>query len=234
MKEVVRVEGLKKSFGSHQVLNGVNLQVNQGEIIALLGRSGCGKSTLIKSLVGYHQVDSGKIFFKGNNVAKNTLEMRKVVGYTTQDNSFYEDLTVQENMKYYASLYKIPKKEQQERIGSLLKSVGLHEHTTTLAGSISGGMKRRLDFALSLLHKPKLVVLDEPTTGLDPVLVEIFWDVVTSIVKEQRIAVLVSSHHLHEVQQHCTKAIYMKQGKVEKITTITAKTNIDKEFTKYT
>ncbi len=214
MGHLVELKGIGKTFGQKVILHDVSLLLAPGEIVGLLGRSGSGKSTLIKILVGYYKTDSGTICFNGNDVTHNFKDVRHFVGYTTQDNSFYEKLTVEENMRYYALLYGVLAQEQSERIEKLLRGVGLLEHAGTLAGSISGGMKRRLDFAISLLHSPKLVVLDEPTTGLDPFLVETFWKTVTTIVKEEGIAVMVSSHHIHEVQQYCHKVVFMKEGRL--------------------
>lgn len=214
MGHVVELKGIVKSFGSKVILRDVSLSLMPGEIVGLLGRSGSGKSTLIKILVGYYHADAGQILFNGMDVTDNYKGVRHFVGYTTQDNSFYEKLTVEENMKYYALLYGVESAKQQARIDQLLRAVGLFEHAQTLAGRISGGMKRRLDFAISLLHSPKLVVLDEPTTGLDPFLVETFWKTVTDIVREEKITVLVSSHHLHEIKAHCSRVLFMKEGRL--------------------
>ena len=231
---LIRLQNISKSFASTPVLKDISLEIVPGEILALLGRSGCGKSTLIKILVGYHAPSSGKVFFKEQDITKNFTQVREQVGYVTQDNSFYEKLTVLENMYYYGNLYTVPTKELKERTQNLLKAIKLEHAQNTLAGDISGGMKRRLDFAISLLHDPTIVVLDEPTTGLDPLLVEEFWKIVTTIVKERHIAVLVSSHLLTEVEQHCSKAAFLKQGHITKLLTINAKTNLNTAFNEYT
>ena len=141
--------------------------------------------------------------------------MKQIVGYVTQDYSFYDLLTVQENMAYFSALYNVPNKERAERIEHLLEATHLQEMQHLLAKDLSGGQKRRLDFALALVHNPEIVILDEPTTGLDPYLVEEFWKVVTSIVEEKGIAVLVSTHHLHEVMRHCKKIAVLDHGSLQ-------------------
>jgi ABC-2 type transport system ATP-binding protein len=229
-KPLLSIKKIAKSFGTKKVLDNLSLDVYEGEILGLIGRSGCGKSTLIKILVGYYNPDSGNILFKGKDITSDFNEVKCIVGYTTQDNSFYAMLTIYENMKYYANLYDIPLKKRKERINGLLKAVNLYSSRDTLAVDISGGMKRRLDFAISLLHNPKLVILDEPTTGLDPVLVENFWKIVTSIAKKKKMAVLVSSHLLSEIEDYCTKAAVMAGKKIKKIIKISKRTDLQKEF----
>jgi ABC-2 type transport system ATP-binding protein len=234
MEPFLSLQNIYKGFGSKKVLKGLSLDLYEGEILGLLGRSGCGKSTLIKVLVGYYHPSSGKIIFHGKEITKDYNEVRQIVGYTTQDNSFYEKLTVLENMKYYANLYNVPRKDRKKRISELLEAVKLDIAKDTLAGSISGGMKRRLDFALSLLHRPKLVILDEPTTGLDPVLVEKFWDIVTEVAKKEKITVLVSSHHLSEIKTYCTKAAIMADGQIKSVIRLKKNMRLDSQFKKLT
>lgn len=230
MEHVLSLKNISKSFGAQKVIENLSFELNEGEIMGLIGRSGCGKSTLIKILVGYYTADSGKIMFGKKDITKNFNEAREIVGYTTQENSFYEKLTVYENMEYYSQLYNVPNKQRNHRINELLKAVKLEASKHVLAESISGGMKRRLDFAISLLHEPKIVILDEPTTGLDPVLVENFWEIVTSIVKKQKISVLVSSHLLSEIKAYCGKAAVMADGKIKSVIKLSKNTDIDKKF----
>ena len=234
MAAFLTLNNIYKRFGKKTVLEDLSLNMYRGEILGLIGRSGCGKSTLIKILVGYYNADKGHILFNGKDIKSNFEAVKSLVGYTTQENSFYEMLTVKENMSYYANLYGMKRKERKKRIEELLFAVNLHHAKNTLAGDISGGMKRRLDFAISLLHNPQLVILDEPTTGLDPVLVDNFWKIVTSIVKKQKIAVLVSSHLLSEVKNYCTKAAVMADGKIKTIISIKKSTKLERLFKLHT
>lgn len=231
MAPLLKLESISKSFGKKEVLKNLSLELHEGEILGLIGKSGCGKSTLIKILVGYHNADKGKIIFNGKEI-KDFNHVKELVGYTTQENSFYEKLTIEENMDYYANLYGLDRHYRKARILKLLKDVKLDASKDTLAGDISGGMKRRLDFAISLLHEPKLVILDEPTTGLDPILVDNFWDIITSTVKEQKITVLVSSHLLSEIKEHCDRAAVIADGRVKAVINMTSKTDIEGEFRK--
>lgn len=226
-KPLLSIKNISKSFGTKKILDNLSLDIYEGQILGLIGRSGCGKSTLIKILVGYYQADEGKIIFNKKDITNDFNEVKEAVGYTTQENSFYGKLTIYENMRYYANLYNVKKKQ---RIDKLLKAVNLYPSKDTLAEDISGGMKRRLDFTISLIHNPKLVILDEPTSGLDPVLVENFWNIVTSIVKKEKIAVLVSSHLLSEVQNYCTKAAVMSNGRISKIFKISKRIDLSQKF----
>lgn len=210
----LKISNVKKSFAGTPVLRGINLELKGSEIIGLVGKSGCGKSTLLKILVGYYKADEGSIFLKNKNISGKPMELRRVVGYTTQENSFYEKLSVLENMKYYASLYGLPLGMQKSRIDSLLEQVGLLEHKATLAENLSGGMKRRLDFAISLIHNPSVLILDEPTAGLDPLLVDNFWNIVKEAVSGDGRIAIVASHTLSEIEKYCTKAAVINNGRV--------------------
>lgn len=209
------IKGVKKSFKDKVVLDNVNLEAKGSDIIGIVGRSGCGKSTLLKILVGYHKPDSGEILLNQKSISTDMRALRRIVGYTTQENSFYEKLTVIENMRYYSALYGI--KKSSKRIHSLLAQVGLLEHRNSMAENLSGGMKRRLDFAISLLHNPDILILDEPASGLDPMLTDQFWAIVKKVVSQEGKIVITSSHILSDVEKYCTKAAVLDKGHVIKI-----------------
>jgi ABC-2 type transport system ATP-binding protein len=214
---LIRFDRVSKSFGDKQVLRGITFGVHKGECVALLGRSGCGKSTLLKILLGLYKSDAGTITFEGEPIDNRALRM--LTGYTSQENSFYDTLTVRENIFYYAARQKT--RIDRARALALAKSVRLDHAMDTLAGQLSGGMKRRLDFALSLVHDPMLLILDEPTTGLDPVLVDGFWSLVKEM-QEKGKTIIVVTHHLDDVRKHCARAVILKDGKVGKVLDSTA------------
>ncbi|MBU0756756.1 MAG: ABC transporter ATP-binding protein [Nanoarchaeota archaeon] len=209
----IELTNISKSFGRNRILSRLNLTINKGEIYGLIGPSGCGKSTLMKILLGIYEPDSGKISINDRDYTENIAKIRNFVGFTTQENSFYGKLTVYENMRYYANLYSLKRKKMRDHLETILRDVELFSARKTLADNISGGMKRRLDFAISLIHDPDILVLDEPTTGLDPLLVAQFWQVVRK-VQERGKTVLVSSHIFSEIEESCTKVGIMNKGTI--------------------
>lgn len=230
---MLTVKNIKKTFSGKAILKNISLNAKELDIIGLIGKSGCGKSTFLKILVGYHKADSGSIELNGTDISKNSLMLKKIVGYTTQENSFYEKLSVIENMRYYSNIYDVPLKIRESRIRELLTDVGLYEHKEKLAENISGGMKRRLDFAISLVHDPKVLILDEPTVGLDPLLIDQFWHIVQKVVKKDKKIAIISSHILPELENNCTKAIFMNNGEIVKELERKDITNLDKKFREY-
>lgn len=230
--QIIEFQDITKAFGSKKILDKVNLKVEKGDIFGIIGPSGSGKSTLMKVLMGIIKPDSGKIFFKENEVLKDSNILLKVTGLTTQENSFYEKLTVKENMNYYAHLnnVKMNKKDLEVHIHKLLRSVGLYESKDKLAENISGGMKRRLDFVISMVHDPELLILDEPTTGLDPKLVDQFWKTIQE-TKEQGKTIIVISHIFTELEKNCNKAGILYEGNIKSMD-VKKGVNLRKEFDK--
>jgi len=195
------------------VLKGINFNIYQGELFGLIGKSGAGKTTLLRSLIGFYKVDSGKILYKGKEVTHNLKEIKQLFGFGTQDNCFYQELTCAENMRYFGKLYRLPKKRIEQNIERLLKLVGLWEFKNQIANEMSGGMQRRLDLACALIHDPKILILDEPTTGLDPTLRRSMWELIERI-NLLGITIIISSHLLEEIEQICTKVAMIKSGRI--------------------
>ncbi|MBU2634630.1 MAG: ABC transporter ATP-binding protein [Nanoarchaeota archaeon] len=230
----LKIDKISKSFKNNQILKEINLEGKSSEIIGLIGPSGCGKSTLLKILVGYYKPNSGSILINNKKISKNIINLRKIVGYTTQENSFYEKLTIMENMRYYSNLYGIHYNQQTQIINNILEKVELLRHKKTLTENISGGMKRRLDFAISLIHNPSILILDEPTTGLDPLLVDQFWNIVKNIMLKENKIVIISSHIITEIEKYCTKVAIMKDGHIVKILNKNEIKSLEKKFRKIT
>lgn len=204
--------GVKK-FSGRKVLDGIELGINKGDFLGIIGGSGSGKSTLLKVIVGYHKLDSGRIHFRGKDVTKKTYIIKNRVGYCTQENSFYNGLSIDENMYFYGRMYGLWGRKLKRRVSELLALVELKGHEDNLAKNISGGMKRRLDFAISLIHDPDIVVFDEPTTGLDPFLRKKIWALMKKINEDGK-TIIVISHFLNMVNEHCNKVAILKDGRI--------------------
>ncbi|MFW5704584.1 MAG: ABC transporter ATP-binding protein [Nanoarchaeota archaeon] len=213
---VLRIIDLKKSFGHKKVLNDMSLEIYENEILLIMGRSGCGKSTLFKILLGFMKPDSGHLWYKNFDLSTKSKIFKREVGFVSQENSFYEKLTVNENLKFYASLYKVSSKDINRRINMLLDFVKLSGNENVLAGKLSGGMKRRLEFAISLVHNPRILILDEPFTGLDLQLKKDLWTLVNK-VKASGVTIIIASHLIKESQEYIDRAVYVSEGRVKKI-----------------
>ena len=205
---IIHIKDFTKAFGDNLVLKGINLTINKGEIFGIIGMSGSGKTTLLNSLIGFLQPDSGSVYFKSGHkfrqVHENQLEVNKLFGFASQEPSVYQKLTVEENLDHFGSLYDLPDDLRSSNIRRLLKLTNLTESRTTLAQNLSGGMQKRLSIACSLIHNPKILILDEPTADLDPILRDQTWDLI-KIVNKAGTTVIVASHFLDEVERGCNK-----------------------------
>lgn len=230
---IIEFRGVSKRFGKKTVLDDINLSIREGELFSIIGRSGSGKSTLMKVFLGIHRPNKGRVFFEGKDITRKHDQLRTLIGLTTQENSFYDRLSVFENMKYYGNLFgvNLPRRAMKEEIIRILKDVELDKELKTLGKDLSGGMKRRLDFAISLMHDPKILILDEPTTGLDPILVEQFWKVVKRVAKKGK-TIVVISHIFPELEANCDRACILHRGKIKKIVDINEGTDLSKIFSK--
>jgi ABC-2 type transport system ATP-binding protein len=228
---IIEFKGVSKRFGKKKVLEDINLKIDEGEIFAIIGRSGSGKSTLMRIFLGIYRPDAGRVLFEGRDITRNPRQLRTLVGLTTQENSFYDKLSVYENLVYYGNLYSIGlgRRALRQRIHEILKSVELDNDLKTLAGNLSGGMKRRLDFAISLIHDPKILVLDEPTTGLDPILVKQFWRIIRAVAERGK-TILVISHVFPEIVENCDRACILHKGRIKKVVEITKGIELFKIF----
>ena len=207
---VIDVCGLSKSFGAAKVVDGLTLQVAKGEICGFLGANGSGKTTTIRMLCGLLTPDGGAGACVGYDIIKQSHEIRRDVGYMTQRFSLYEDLTVSENLDFVARVFEM--KDRNAVVGSMMERMGLADRRDQLAGELSGGWKQRLALAACVLHQPKLLLLDEPTAGVDAKARREFWDLIHDMAVEG-LTTLVSTHYMDEAER-CSRIVYLAQGHI--------------------
>lgn len=206
---VIDVHGLTKSFGPKRVVDHFDIQVPKGAIYGFLGPNGSGKTTTIRMLCGLLTPDEGEGTCLGFDVRKQAEQIKEQVGYMTQKFSYYEDLSIRENLDFVARMYRLDRRK--ERVDQALADLGLADRAKQLAGSLSGGWKQRLALAACLLHEPKLLLLDEPTAGVDPKARRDFWDEIRRL-SAMGVTVLVSTHYMDEAVQ-CDFITYIAYGK---------------------
>ena len=206
----IDVQGLNKHFADKHVVNDVSLRVRRGEIFGFLGPNGSGKTTTIRMMCGLLKPDSGAGTCLGYDILRQSGEIKRNVGYMTQRFSFWDDLTICENLDFVARLYEIPHRKQV--VADALDALGLASRAFQLAGELSGGWKQRLALAACMLHSPRLLLLDEPTAGVDPKARRDFWDELQGLAA-RGISVLVSTHYMDEASR-CHKLAYIAYGKL--------------------
>ncbi|MFS8973541.1 ABC transporter ATP-binding protein [Cupriavidus necator] len=206
----IDVRGLNKHFGDKHVVNDLSLQVARGEIFGFLGPNGSGKTTSIRMMCGLLTPDSGQGTCLGYDILAESDEIKRRVGYMTQKFSYWDDLSIRENLDFVARMYGMP--NRREAVDRALEDLGLATRSTQLAGSLSGGWKQRLALAACLLHEPELLLLDEPTAGVDPKARRDFWEQLHQLAA-RGISVLVSTHYMDEAER-CHKLAYIAYGKL--------------------
>lgn len=209
--QVIQANAVTKSFGKFQALASLSFQVQRGECFGLLGPNGAGKSTLIGLLYGLRPRSSGSLKVFGMDPESDGRAIKRRLGVVTQDNALDESLTVEENMLIYAAFMGVPSDERQPRVNNLLKYMALDHKQTAGIRTLSGGMKRRLVFVRALLGNPDLVILDEPTTGLDPAVRHLLWGKVREL-KEQGKTILLTTHYMHEAEILCDRVLILNKG----------------------
>jgi ABC-2 type transport system ATP-binding protein len=205
---VIDVHDLRKSFGGRTVVDGLSLQVAKGEICGFLGANGSGKTTTIRMLCGLLRPDAGSGTCLGLDIISQAALIRRQIGYMTQKFSFYEDLTVFENLDLVASVYEMP--SPGAAVDAIIERMGLADRRDQLAGELSGGWKQRLALTACILHQPKLLLLDEPTAGVDAKARRDFWDQIHDLASEG-LTVLVSTHYMDEAER-CKRVVYLANG----------------------
>lgn len=210
MNEIIKTENIKRTYRTTIAVDGISLDVNKGEMFGLVGPDGAGKTTTIRMLCGLLKPDSGSANVLGYDLLKDKKEIKKRIGYLSQKFSLYGDLTVDENIEFFADIHGV--KNFGDRRNELLDFTRLTPFRDRLAGRLSGGMKQKLALACTLIHKPEIIFLDEPTTGVDPVSRRDFWKILASLLKEN-ITIFMSTPYLDEAER-CNRIALMNKGKL--------------------
>jgi ABC-2 type transport system ATP-binding protein len=205
---VIDVQGITKRFGDRTVVNNIPMQVRRGEIYGFLGPNGSGKTTFLRMLCGLLRPDGGSGKCLGFDILTQSAEIKKRVGYMTQRFSFYEDLSIQENLDFIARIYGIP--QRKESVARSLETLGLTGRRKQLAGELSGGWKQRLALAACMIHEPELLLLDEPTAGVDPKARRDFWEEIHRLAA-RGLTVLITTHYMDEAER-CHSLAYIAYG----------------------
>ncbi|MEK3760056.1 ABC transporter ATP-binding protein [Paenibacillus sp. FSL P4-0338] len=207
-KPVIAVTHVNRAFGNKTVLKDITLQVNQAETFGILGPSGSGKTTLVKLLTGIDEVTSGEVTVLGVRMPK--LAMLQQIGYMAQSDALYTELSAKENLEFFAALYGLKGGNRTRRIGDVMELVNLQEHLRRRVDQYSGGMKRRLSLAIALLHEPPLLLLDEPTVGIDPVLRQSIWKELKALNRKGTTIVLTT--HVMDEAEKCDRLAMIRDG----------------------
>ncbi len=207
---MLKIDNLNKAYGKRQVLQNLNLQINSGEVYGLLGANGAGKTTTINIICNLLKADGGEVTINHQPISQAT---KKIIGIAPQENLLYKTLSCEENLKFFADIYGLDKQTRQKQITETLSAVNLLDRAKSPVETLSGGMQRRLNIAVALVHQPQLVILDEPTTGLDIESRYEIWELIRQL-KNQGVTVLLTTHLLDEAERLCQRIGILKQGKI--------------------
>ncbi|MGK4578877.1 ABC transporter ATP-binding protein [Kitasatospora sp. HPMI-4] len=213
----LRCTGLRYSFGSTRAVDGVDLDVLPGEVFGLLGPNGAGKTTAIRVITTLLPVPPGMVEVFGHDCARERMAVRRLLGYVPQQLSADSGLTGRENVALFARVFDVPRRERADRVDAVLAAVGLTEPADRLAGTYSGGMVRRLELAQALVSAPRLLILDEPTIGLDPIARTSVWEHITRVRLATGMTVLVTTHYMDEAEQYCDRVALMHHGRIRAV-----------------
>ncbi|MHA6486301.1 ABC transporter ATP-binding protein [Bacillus cabrialesii] len=213
MNNVAAVKELKMQYGNKTAVDGISFEVREGEVLGLLGPNGAGKSTAIHILSGVLSASSGNVTILGHNVKKRSKEMKKGIGIVPQDIAIYEDISAEKNVRFFASLYSLKGEELKARVKEALELVQLYDRKDDKPKTFSGGMKRRLNIACAIAHQPKLIIMDEPTVGIDP---QSRHHILESIkeLRTRGASIIYSTHYMEEVEAISDRIIIMNEGKI--------------------
>ena len=208
----IKASGLIRKFGDNTAVNGLNLEIEEGEIFGLVGPDGAGKTTTMRLLTGILEPTSGEGWVYGKHIVKESEALKENIAYMSQRFGLYEELTVLENINFYADVFCVPKNKRQDVIEKLLGFSGLLPFKQRFAGKLSGGMKQKLGLSCALIHTPKVLFLDEPTNGVDPVSRRDFWKILYDLLKE-KVTILYSTSYLDEAER-CRRVGLIHKGKL--------------------
>lgn len=214
---VIKVEGLTKIFGDFTAVNKISFHVNKGEIFGFLGANGAGKTTAMKMLIGISAPSSGTAKVAGFDVYTQTESIKKSIGYMSQKFALYDDLTVKENIRFFGGIYGLSKQRISHKSNRLIEELGLENVANSLVGSLPLGWKQKIAFSVSLLHDPKIVFLDEPTGGVDPITRRQFWEMIYKAA-DQGTTIFVTTHYMDEAE-YCDRVSIMVNGNIEALDT---------------
>ena len=214
---MIQVENLTKKFGDFTAVDAISFEVKKGEIFGFLGANGAGKTTAIKMLIGISTPTSGKATVAGFDVYTQPNEIKKNIGYMSQKFALYDDLTVKENITFFGGIYGLSRKQIKEKRCQLVEELGLQEVTNELVKSLPLGWKQKLAFSVALLHNPKIIFLDEPTGGVDPITRRQFWEMIYKTAHNGT-TVFVTTHYMDEAE-YCDRVSIMVDGKIEALDT---------------
>jgi ABC-2 type transport system ATP-binding protein len=225
MEAVIKTEKLTKRFGDFIAANEITFEVNEGEIFGFLGANGAGKTTAMRMLTGLSKPSSGKATVAGFDVYRETEKIKKNIGYMSQKFSLYEDLTVMENIRFFGGIYGLSRKALADKSEALTQKLGLESEKKKLVGSLPLGWKQKLSFSVALLHDPRIVFLDEPTGGVDPLTRRQFWDLIYAATLRGT-TVFVTTHYMDEAE-YCNRISIMVDGQIKALDT---PSNLRKQF----
>jgi ABC-2 type transport system ATP-binding protein len=209
---IIKTQGLTRRFNQLVAVDNLNLEINEGEIFGLVGPDGAGKTTTLRLLAGILAPTAGDAYLAGHSIIKNSEKIKEIIAYMPQRFGLYEDLTVRENMNFYAAIYGTTKQERAKRLKTLLDFTRLALFQNRLARDLSGGMKQKLGLACALIHSPRILLLDEPTNGVDPVSRREFWTILYGLLKE-KVTIFFSTCYLDEAER-CKRVGLLHKGKL--------------------
>ena len=212
-KPAIAAEHLTRRFGDFTAVDDVSFVIETGEIFGFLGSNGCGKTTTMKMLTGLLPASEGQAWLFGEQVKSHDLETRKRVGYMSQSFSLYAELTVRQNLDLHARLFHLPREQIQPRIAEIAGQFGLERHMDSLAQKLPLGVRQRLSLAVAVIHRPEILILDEPTSGVDPIARDRFWELLVKFSREQDVTIFISTHFMNEAER-CDRISLMDDGKV--------------------